>query len=44
MRGERVTFGPGEGQRRLEPLTGWEAKFLHFRPVAVSDRAFCSVS
>ncbi len=44
LHGERVTFGPGDGQRELEPLTGWQAKLLHFRPVAVSDRAFCSIS
>ncbi|MET1059909.1 MAG: hypothetical protein ABWX84_09940 [Nocardioides sp.] len=44
LHGERVTFGSGDGQRHLEPVTGWQAKFLHFRPVAVSDRAFCSVS
>jgi len=44
LHGETVTFGPGPGQRRLEPLSGWEYKFLHFRPVAAGDQPFCSMS
>lgn len=42
--GERITFGPEPGQRHLEELSYWEYKFLHFRPVAASDRPFCSNS
>jgi hypothetical protein len=44
LHGRDVTFGPEPDQRALEPLTGWQAVYLHFRPVAVSDRPFCSVS
>ena len=44
LHGETVTFGPNDGQRRLVPPEGWQSKFLQFRPVAVSDRPFCSLS
>lgn len=44
LHGQRVVFGPEEGQRRFEPVDGWLQRYPHFRPVAVTDDPFCSVS
>lgn len=40
--GERVTFGPGRGQRMLEPLSWWERKYAHFHVIPVGDTPFCT--
>jgi hypothetical protein len=42
--GKPVEYGPGAGQTHLEPLPWWQSKLLLFRPVAVGDRPFCSMS
>ncbi|TGN66164.1 hypothetical protein EXE59_21075 [Nocardioides eburneiflavus] len=42
--GSEVEFGPEAGQTRLEPLSYWEYKLLHFRPVPRGDTPFCSIS
>ena len=42
--GKSVTFGPEAGQTHLEPLPYWQYKLLLFRPVAVGDQPFCSMS
>lgn len=42
--GRPVEYGPGAGQTHLEPLPWWQAKLLLFRPVAVGDQPFCSMS
>jgi hypothetical protein len=44
MDSQAITFGPDADQVPLEPLAGWQYKLLHFRPVAVGDRPFCSIS
>jgi hypothetical protein len=42
--GKSVEFGPERGMTPLQPLPWWESKFLLFRPVAVGDHPFCSMS
>lgn len=44
LHGRQVTFGPGEGQVELAPLSWWEEKFLLFRPVPVDGTPYCTVS
>lgn len=42
--GRTVEYGPAPGQTHLEPLPWWQAKLLLFRPVAVGESTFCSMS
>lgn len=42
--GKAVEYGPGAGQTHLAPLPWWQSKLLLFRPVAVGDKPFCSMS
>jgi hypothetical protein len=42
LHGKRTTFGPGEGQVRLEPLPQWQYKLFLFRPVPVDGEPFCT--
>jgi hypothetical protein len=44
LNGARVDFGPGATRVNWEPLPWWQAKFLHFRPVGVTNERFCSIS
>jgi hypothetical protein len=44
MGGSEVDLGPGPGQTRFEPLSYWEYKLLHFRPVPRGNTPFCSIS
>ncbi len=39
--GETVTFGPGEGQTKLEPLAAWQYRLFLLRPVPTTDAPFC---
>jgi hypothetical protein len=44
LHGDKVEFGPGDGQTHLELLPAWEAKLFFFRPVPLGDAPFCSIS
>ncbi|NPC43552.1 hypothetical protein [Nocardioides sp. zg-1230] len=44
VEGRPVEFGPGEGQVDLAPLPYWQYKLLHFRPIPLGDKPFCSIS
>lgn len=44
LHGTEVTYGPGPGQVRLEPLPWWQHKMFLLRPVTTDDRPFCSQS
>ncbi len=44
LHGAEVSFGPGPGQVRLEPLPWWQYKLFLLRPVTTDDRPFCSQS
>lgn len=44
LHGKRLTWGPGEGQRELEPLPWWQYRLVLFRPVPVDGSPYCTVS
>ena len=41
LHGETITYGPGEGQSKLEPLPAWQYRLFLLRPVPTTDAPFC---
>ena len=41
LHGETITFGPEDGQTKLEPLPAWQYRLFLLRPVPTTDAPFC---